>query len=215
VKLLWPPRLLILLLPPFVGCAYDPAPSLFHEKREARNLTCKRLSQEEAHRQHPSVIPDLPARRFLTDSDALVCEQRFLPLGERPARDEAVLSSLRREASEIAHVVKAFTEERLTWHVDAFYPDALVASKISTAVKTELLSRGQAVSEVVPVLAAGDLAVLGRLPASQAYALACRRYFAEGALADTDAFLGVMIVDARETQLHAGVCVRSLWRWLR
>ena len=48
-----------------------------------------------------------------------------------------------------------------------------------------------------------------------AYPLACARYFAEHVLGEKDLFLGLMLVDTRETQLHAGLCDRGQWRWLR
>ncbi|MGQ0505940.1 MAG: hypothetical protein ACT4TC_11560, partial [Myxococcaceae bacterium] len=101
------------------------------------------------------------------------------------------------------------------WHVDAFYPQTAVASKIAVAARTALVEHGQRVSDRVPVLAPGDIAVLSRLSPKEVYPLACKRFFAEGALEDGDAFLAVMIIDPRETQLHAGVCRFGQWKWLR
>ncbi|HCF60033.1 MAG TPA: hypothetical protein DFS52_18820, partial [Myxococcales bacterium] len=100
-------------------------------------------------------------------------------------------------------------------HVDAFYPQPEVAAKIAVASRTDLAERGQRVSDRVPLLAAGDLVVLGGMPPQQAYPLACKRYFDEGTLAEKDAFLNLMILDPREAQLHAGLCVQGKWTWLR
>ena len=99
--------------------------------------------------------------------------------------------------------------------MDTFYPDPRVASKISVAARTHLAESGRKVSDRVPLLAAGDLSVLAEMDLQKAYPLACQRYFAEHSLKETDAFIGLMLVDSRETQLHAGVCVRGEWRWLQ
>ena len=210
--------LLIMLLLPFsvlVDRWADPAPGPWQGKEESRNLECVRMSQAEAHALHPDRVPEPPARSTFALTDALTCRRRFLALGERPARDEVILSSLRQTVGEITQQASALGLEGLTWHVDAFYPEPAVAAKISVAARTDLAERGQRVSDRVPLLAAGDLAVLGGLPPSQAYPLACKRYFAQGALEEKDAFLGLMIVDPREAQLHAGLCLGGDWTWLR
>jgi hypothetical protein len=207
--------MLLMPLPAFAGRAYDPSPGIFQSKEEARNLECTRLSQAEAHERFPGQVPEPPARETVAVTDALVCTRRFLKIGERRARDEAILSSLRESVGDITQTASALEEGELTWHVDAFYPEPAVAAKISVAAKTDLVERGRKVSDRVPLLAAGDLAVLWKMPPSQAYPLACARYFAQGVLKERDVFLGVMIVDSRETQLHAGLCVRGEWRWLQ
>jgi hypothetical protein len=90
-----------------------------------------------------------------------------------------------------------------------------VASKVAVAARTTLAERGAKVSDRVPVLAAGDIALLGRMPVHEAYKAACQRYASLKVMGDNDAFLGLMLVDAQEAQLHAGVCARGEWRWLR
>ena len=197
------------------GRPYDPAPGLWHGKAEARNLDCSRMSQQRAHELHPGEIPALPARLANQDTDALLCTRRIMRNGERPERDEVILSSLRQSVGEIVEVASALGPGELTWHVDAFYPQPEVAAKISVAARTELAEQGRRVSDKVPVLAAGDIAVLGRMAPQQAYPLACKRYFDQHALGENDAFLGIMLIDARETQLHAGLCLNGEWRWLR
>ncbi|MGC4120593.1 MAG: hypothetical protein QM765_39640 [Myxococcales bacterium] len=209
------------------GCIHDPAPGLLTSKASTRSLECTRITQERAAELYPAEVPEPPARGYLGlgETDALVCSRRFLSPDERPARDEAILSSLSESAAQIAHAVapsgqpsaanRAGAEDAdLLWHVDAYYPEPGVAEKIAVAARMELAQRGRRVSDRVPLLAAGDILVVGRLPARKAYPLACARYFAEHALSDSEAFLGVMILDSRETQLHAGTCVRGQWRWL-
>jgi hypothetical protein len=209
-----PPCLLAALLGTS-GCAGDPA-SLWLSRQETRSFECNRVSQDQAHELRPGIVPERSPRAGTFEfTDALICERRYLAPGERPARDEAILSSLRASAQEIAQLATVGVPEGTTWLVDAFYPEPMVASKISVAVRTELVERRHRVSDQVPVLAAGDIAVLRRLKPSEAYPLACSRYFAEHSLSDQQRFLGLMIVDARETQLHAGLCSDGKWRWLR
>jgi len=197
------------------GCAYDPAPGITQTKAYSRNLECDRVSQAHAHELYPGKVPDLPPRGSYSNIDALVCTTRLAEPGERAARDEVILTSLRQTVGQITRLASALAPDQTTWHVDAFYPQPTVAQKISVAARIDLAERGHQVSDRVPVLAAGDIAVLARLSAAKAYPLACRRYFAEKVLAENDAFLGLMIIDARETDLHAGICLRGEWKWLR
>ena len=197
------------------GRPYDPAPGIWHGKSESRNLDCSRMSQQRAHELHPGEIPALPARLANQESEALVCTRRIMRNGERPERDEIILASLRESVGELAEAASALGQGGLTWHVDAFYPQPEVAAKISVAARTELAEQGRRVSDKVPVLAAGDIVVLGRMAPKDAYPLACKRYFAQRALGENDAFLGIMLIDERETQLHAGLCLKGEWRWLR
>ena len=206
---------LLFFMPFLVDRAADPSPGFFHSKEEARSVECVRVSQAEAHAREPARIPDVHPRDVRSSTDALLCRRLYLAPGERDPRDEAILSSLRREVGEIVQAAAATGGPETLWHADAFYPEAIVAQKIAVATRTELAERGLRVSDRVPVLAAGDLSVLGKLAPQDAYPLACARAFAEGALAAPEAFLGVMIVDAREAQLHAGVCAEGQWRWLR
>ena len=168
-----------------------------------------------SHELYPADVPEVPGKSLPGDTDAMICATRFVRWNLRPARDEFILSTLRKSVGEIVGAANALTPEPLTWHVDAFYPNAAVASKISVATRMDLVERGLKVSDRVPVLAAGDIAVLASLEPKQAYPLACQRYFKSGVLTAQDAFLGVMIVDGREAQLHAGLCTHGVWKWLQ
>ena len=197
------------------GCLTDPAPGLFRGKDESRNLDCTRYSQAQAHLMAPGDVPEVPVRSMPGDSTVLICTTRFLKHTDRDPRDEAILGALRQTITELISNVTALAPKDLTWHVDSFYPEPAVASKIAVAARIALAERGQRVSDRVPVLAAGDIAVLAHLPPKDAYRLACGRYFAEHVLAGNDAFLGLMIIDARESQLHAGICTGGRWKWLQ
>ncbi len=210
-----PLPLAALTLGVLAGCGHDPSPGLFTSKARGRRLECARLSQTEAHERFPSKVPEVPPRGGVQfDHDALVCTNRFLAPDERPARDEAILSALTQSVGELASAAAALEPGPLTWHVDAFYPDAAVAQKVAVAARHALAEKGRRVSDRVPLLAAGDVMVLGRTAPQKAYAVACSRYFAHNALSEGDAFLGLMILDPREVRLHAGTCVKGAWRWL-
>ncbi len=195
----------------------DPSAGVFRNKQEARNLECTRLSQAEAHARYPVRVPEPPSKAIGNVIDAMACERLYMREHERPPRDELVLTTLRRETDAIVAAALAGipSGENVVWHVDAFYPEQNVAAKVAVAAKTQMAERGLTVSDRVPLLAAGDIAVLGRLPPQDAYRMACARYAAQGVLADDHVFLNLMIVDARESQLHAGFCRRGEWTWLR
>ena len=87
-------------------------------------------------------------------------------------------------------------------------------SQTAVAARTLLAERGLPVSDRVPTLAAGDVAVLATLPQSDVYRIACARSYSTSVMAEGDVFLGLMIVDSKETILHGGICQRGEWRWL-
>lgn len=209
--------IVLIAIPTGAGRASDPSAGLTSAGRQqGRELDCVRMSQEQAHALYPGQVPEGEVRAgALTDIDALICSRRILHLDERPPRDEAILSRLGAAVHELTQAASASGAPGALWHVDAYYPDPRVAAKIAVAAKTDLAERGSRVSDAVPLLAAGDLAVLRTLPPRDAYPLACARAYAEKSLGDTDAFLGIMLLDPAETDLHAGVCVGGVWRWVR
>ena len=208
-------RLALFLTLSCLACTKDPSAGLLQTKAAARNYDCQRLSQAEAHQRYPGVVPEPSARGFETQRDALICQPRFIDWSERNGRDETFLVHLTEDTQAIASRAAETSSKSYTWYVDAFFPTPAVASKIAVATRVSLFQRGLHVSDSVPFLAAGDVSVLARMPLEKAYPTACRRYFEEGSLTDQEAFLGVMVLDARETQLHAGVCTEGKWRWLQ
>lgn len=207
---------LLLAFPILMKIADDPAAGVTQTKAESRELDCRRLSQLAAHDAYPGLVPEPPPRGAYMDTQAVVCERRIMSHGERPGRDEAVLSTLRQASAETVEKAAALGPSgEVTWLVEAFYADAAVAAKIAFAHKVELVQRGHAVSDRAPVLAPDDVAILTRLAPTQAYPLACARYWAAGSLSETDVLLAVVALDPRETQLHAGLCARGEWKWLR
>lgn len=198
------------------ACANNPA-SPFSTRREARSLACRRLPEVEASEQYPGQVPAPMARGAnWRDVTAMVCERTILEPDERGRRDEALLGELSSSVDELVYMARsAESSGDGVWHVDAFYPDEKVASKIAVAARTTLVAQGARVSDRVPVLAAGDVMVLTRLRLKEALPLSCARYFAEGSLGNGERLLALMILDARETALHAGLCRDGEWRWLR
>lgn len=203
-----------LLLVALCGCAtIDPL--VFKTKAERRNLDCYRLPEADAAARFPGQVPPPPGKEIAgATNDVLVCSKRYLETGERQARDEAILTSLSQQVTELTESAGALAPPGARWHVDAFYPSLPVAQKIAVAARTTLAERGLEVSDRVPLLAAGDVSVLAALHPTEAYPLGCARAFATEVLSGDDVFLGLMIVDPKETILHGGLCVRGEWRWL-
>lgn len=194
----------------------NPADPIFQGRRAVRNLDCTRMPQAQAHALYPGRVPEpAPRTQTLTDIDALVCKRRIIAYDERPARDELILTTLRQTTAALTQAAVALGKRETLWYVDAFYPDARISSRIAVAARTELVERGARVSNKVPVLAAGDLLVLRDLRVPDAFPLACTRYAAEQLLNDHEALLAITLVDDRESQLHAGVCLDGQWQWLR
>jgi hypothetical protein len=137
--------------------------------------------------------------------------------GVRAARDEAILGRLDDTASDMAVAALGTGADPAeeTWHVEVFYPNAQVSTKVSFATKNALVARGARVSDRTPTLAAGDIEVITRMEPAQAYPTACRRYFELGSLPEGDSLLAVVSLDDRETILHAGLCSAGQWTWLR
>jgi hypothetical protein len=211
---------ILLLLP--VGCAQlmlraDPAPGLSRSQTSSRNLDCERVTAETASQEHPGRFAPSRPRGDFVERSVILCRERLTRPGLREPRDEAILSSLDAQATGLATAAESLRPDlrEQTWLVEAYYPSAPVASKISFATKNALMTRGLGVSDRTPTLAAGDVEVVTRMPPDEAFPTACRRYYATGSLGERDALLAVGIRDPRETILHAGLCTRGQWTWLK
>lgn len=197
------------------SCAGLFEPLLFQSKAERRNMECRRLTQNEAAARFPGQIPETRGRALAgVQPDVLACSTRYLQPTDRPPRDEAILSTLSIQVSELTETAAALSPRGVRWHVDAFYPSLPLAQKIAVAARTTLVERGHDVSDRVPTLAAGDVAVLATLPPSEVFRVACARSYQTQVLGPDDVFFGLMIVDPKETQLHGGLCQQGTWRWL-
>lgn len=192
-------------------------PLLKGDQSFLRNLECQDFSHAEGYRRYPGRIPDTPARDVPDVNEVVVrvCTPRLLPYGERNDRDEAVLSLLSSSVSDWVQTVSALRPGKINWHVDAYYPRMEVAYKIAMATRTSLAEKGLRVSDQVPLLAAGDVASLGRMAPEKSFPTACRLFLERGAMKADDALLQVMLLDAKESQLHAGLCAGGEWQWLK
>jgi hypothetical protein len=198
------------------GADADPAPGLFNSKAQSRAYECERLDIAEAHREHPGEVRAPGPRGEYIDRSALVCTEKLVRPGLRNEQDEAILASLDERASELGSLAGLRPDlSEKTWLVEAYYPNPQVASKVSFATKNALVSQGLLVSDRTPILGFGDMDVITRLPPEQAYAAACQRYSDNGSLGPDDALMGVVLLDPRETQLHAGVCANGSWSWVQ
>lgn len=195
----------------------DPAPGLTTPKARSRSLECERVSPEVGSQTRPGeILPERPRGEYVR-RDALICTERLLRPGLREARDEAILSELDGIVTELGSAAADLHPELAdhTWLVEVHHPSAQVAAKLSFATKNVLVGRGLPVSDRTPLLSAGDVDTLTRLPPDQAYAGACRRYTDNGSLHAGDTLLAVVNRDPRETILHAGLCTDGTWTWLR
>ena len=195
----------------------DPAPGLIHSKSASRRLECERLDVETAHQKHPGQVVAPGPRGDTIERSALLCAERIARPGLRSDQDEAILYSLGEHSSELAQLAAGLHPElaESTWLVEAFYPNVQVAAKLSFATKNALVEQGLEVSDRTPLLGPDDIDVITRMPPFQAYPAACARYVANGSLGPDDALLGVVLLDPRETLLHAGVCRDGSWTWLQ
>ncbi len=195
----------------------DPAPGVLHSKSSTRNMECERMSAEAASRKYPGEVARPGPRGDLYPRSALVCTERFMRLGLRSDKDEAILSTLDQRSTELALAAGSLRPDLdgSTWLVEAYYPGNQVASKISFATKNALVAQGLRVSDRTPLLGAGDIQVITRMAPSAAYPAACQRYFENGSLGQDEVLLGVVSRDPRETILHAGLCTNGQWTWLR
>ncbi|MFT7519946.1 MAG: hypothetical protein ACI9MC_002090 [Kiritimatiellia bacterium] len=205
----------LLLAVPFWGA--DPAPSATRSKAQSRQLECTWMSAEAARRERPGQIRDGRPRGDYVERSVVVCAERQMRQGLRSARDEVILSSLESLTKEMATAAASLRPDLADrrWLVEVFYPNAQVAPKIGFATKNSMMSQGLSVSDRTPVLAAGDIDVLLRMPPEQAYPAACSRYTATGSVGDEHALLAIVHRDPLETILHAGICADGRWAWLR
>jgi len=192
----------------------DPAPSATRSMAEARRLRCTALDPEAARDLRPGRIRDARARIDEADQRVVLCQETILPPDVRRASEEALLEDLEGHVGALATAAAAALEGR-TWLVEVYHPSDQVSPKVSFATKNALMARGAAVSDRVPRLSAGDVDVLTRLSPWRAYPAACARYTASGSLGPDDALLALVLIDPRETRLHAGVCADGQWRWLQ
>ena len=199
----------------FVGS--DPAPSLFRKRDVARSLECERLARSTAEIERAGEVKRERPRGSFGEREVLLCRQRLVREGIRQPRDEAILRDLESRVSRVAKQVasvRADLAER-TWLVEAFTPDVRVGAKVTFALKAALMRESLRVSDRLPLLSAGDIEVITRLPPTEAYAVACRRWHDTGQLRPTDVLVAQITRDPRETNLHTGLCIDGRWSWLR
>lgn len=208
---------LLFYLPSLIEEAHDPIGGVLPPGIALEDLECEPLSVDEARVRAPGQIAEPSPRGDFIERRAVFCRERLMPRGARPPRDDAILSTLGAQATELTGLVAALEGplQARTWMVEVYHPEPKVTAKVAFAMKTALLDRGLAVTDRAPTLAAGDVEVIGRTEPARAWPLACTRYAATGSVGPGDALMGVALRDRRETQLHVGVCADGRWRWLR
>jgi hypothetical protein len=202
----------------FTALAFaDPMPGLTHTRSQMRRFDCERMGMREGASQYPGRVVDSASRAVDPDRVVVVCTERWMRLGLRAPGDEATLATLEPSSAEIAALAASSWPELegRTWLVEAFHPTAVVASKVSFAMKNALVRQGLTVSDRTPALSAGDVQALAQMAPLDAYPEACRIYAATGGVGEGDVLLAVAKLDPRETTMHAGLCVRGGFTWLR
>lgn len=203
-------------MPTMLSLTDDPAPGLFTSIETSRRYECRRIAPDALRRDNPGVIEAPNDRGDFIEEAAVICDEPAMGADERHPRDTAVLAGLSATTRSVARQLAARAgADARTWLVEVHYPEPTAVSKISFATKAELMQEGLRVTDRLPVLAVGDVEVLSRTPPLEAYPLACKRYFAKGRLEASDAVLSLLVLDSRETTLHAGLCEEGRWTWLQ
>lgn len=201
---------------PFFGPG-DVSPSISRSKANARKHICSVEDADATRRTRPGLIRDEKPRGDYVERTVVICTERLMRPGLRADLDEAILEQLEPLVSELATAAAALRPDLAdrTWLVESYYPNPQVGPKIGFAGKTVLVREGLQVSDRTPALSAGDLEVLLRMPPSEAYPAACRRYSESGSLGEDDVLLAIVHRDPQETSLHAAVCADGTWTWVR
>ena len=209
--------ILLILIPTISQLVDDPAPGLLVSKADSKKLECFRTTTEGANRLVPGQVRNSAPRGDFIRRSAVICTEQIMNPGDRNKHDEAILYNLEftvREFIKFVDTLDPNIKNRI-WHVETFYPNPAISTKITFAGKNALVNKGLKVSDRIPTLAAGDITVLASMRPMDAYPLACNRYFDKGSLTEDHALLGIVLLDKRETILHAGVCSSGKWRWLQ
>ncbi len=207
-------RFLPTILWPFVAPG-APAPGLAQTRAETRRLVCETMDATEAHTRAPYAVRARGPRETERNEAYVICHERLLPEGARSPADAALLDHLYAQTEAIARLaIHPSLAGRQYW-VEAHVPSPVVAGKVRFATQNALMAKGVAVSDRTPVLGPVDIESLSRLPPASAWPEACARYASVGALSEGDVLLATMVVDPRESTLHAGLCADGVWTWLR
>jgi len=207
----------------------DPIHAGWLGRKHLQEQECERLSQTDAHTRFPASVPPTNARSAaFFQIDALSCRHRIVENGARTARDEVILQRLQDDVGELTGLAAASSDVGTRFVVDAHYPNPEIVRKIAGASRVALVERGRRVSDRPPQLTAGDVEVLRTFHMRDAIPIACRRLHQSGALTpkrnaegdaeavdDDVAVLSIALLHPQESQLHAGLCHRGTFRWLR
>lgn len=199
-----------------VTAARDPAPGLLRSRADAANMECERVPVDVAVERRPGAVPPVDPRGDLVSREVLICTEKLMPLDLRDPDDEAILTSLGATAEDFAALAATTRPElaHATWLVDSHTADPQVSAKLSFATKNALMQQGLQVSDRTPILGFDDVSVIARMPPLQAWPAACTRYTDTGSLGPDDALLAHVVLDPRESIVHAGVCAQGVWTWL-
>jgi len=197
----------------------DPILTGFVGADRLRTMECERMSQAEAHRRFPGAVPAPNVRaEALMQIDALHCSPLVVDVDARDPRDAAILASLSSEVDALAGLAATAVPDGTRFVVDAHYPNPVIVQKVANATRVALAERGRLVSDRPPRLTAGDVEVFRTLQMKRSIEVSCRRLTQLGELGGEDddvAHLSIALLHAQESTLHAGLCHRGEFKWLR
>lgn len=197
--------LLVFALPFTVELLHDPSPGLTRTVTSSRQTECRVLSREEVEARNKAQIVEAVNEDEVSGT-YLHCEQRIFSAGERHARDEEVLARLSQDSARIAaSAIEQFPNSK--WVVSVHYPVLVLKDKIEKATVVSLKEK----QALVYAKHAFHSKTAFPIDAELASKLNCQRHYS---LEDGYTLLEVVLADARETQLHAGVCAKGGWKWL-
>ncbi|MEY3901542.1 MAG: hypothetical protein RL189_848 [Pseudomonadota bacterium] len=201
-------------IPIILSGVFDPAPGIFRSAIETSSETeCSFLTGEQMQRRLSENNHEAFPRGEIFKEDMIECIARVLPVTERPARVESVLSKLSSQIPEIVRTAKLRVPDKTVWRVEAIHEDSGVAEKVATAAKTSLAELRDSVFEQAPILGVNAVITFSKMKMSEGLPMLCREYASH--LGQNEKLLALFQVNPAETQFHAGLCTHTGdWQWL-
>ncbi|MEN9811112.1 MAG: hypothetical protein RLZZ488_2679 [Pseudomonadota bacterium] len=205
---------LYVVVPLILSGIFDPAPGLFRTAREtSSDAECRLLTGEQMRRRLSEENHEAFPRGEIMNEDLMECTGRVLPMAERRAPVESLLSGLSAQIPELVRTAKLRAPEKTLWRIEAFHDDPLVAEKVATAAKTSLSELRDSVFDQSPVLGVSAVAAFSGMKITEGLPILCREYASH--LGQNEKLLALFQINPAETQLHAGLCTHTGdWQWL-
>lgn len=201
-------------IPIILSGLFDPAPGIFRTAAEiSRETECSLLTGEQMRRRLSENNHEAFPRGEIFKEDMIECTARVIPVSERPARVESVLSRLSAQIPEIVRAAKLRAPENTVWRIEAIHENPQVAEKVATAAKTSLSELRDSVFEQAPLLSVGAVTAFSKMQMTDGLPFLCSEYALH--LGQNEKLLALFQLNPAETQFHAGLCSHTGdWQWL-